>query len=91
MRCIEKLIIDDSKTMTSQQSLLSKNCNLNSLSTISKFYYCVDQFNKTKGLSIIHINCQSIVKKIEFVFFYCVYKPEILCISESWLQKQHND
>jgi hypothetical protein len=40
------------KTVTSQQSLLSNNCNFNSLSTISKFYYCVNQFNKTKGFSI---------------------------------------
>jgi hypothetical protein len=78
--------------MTSQQSLLSNNCNFNSLSTISKFYYCVDQFNKTKGISIIDINCESIVKKIEEIrIFCCVYKPGILCNSESWLQKQHND
>ncbi len=70
--------------MASPQSLLSNNCNFNSLSTIVKFYYCVDQFNKTKGLSIIHINCQSFVEKIEEIrIFCCVYKPDILCISES--------
>jgi hypothetical protein len=78
--------------MAWQQSQLSKNCNFNSHSTISKFYYYVDQFNKTKGLSIIHINCESIVKKIEEIrIFCCVYKPDILYISESWLQEQHND
>ncbi len=27
----------------------------------------------------------------KFVFFCCVYKPDILCISEGWLQKQHNN
>jgi hypothetical protein len=59
--------------MTSQQSLLSKNCNFNSLLTVSKFYYFVDQFIKTKGLSIIHINYQSIVKKIEEIrIFLCL-------------------
>jgi hypothetical protein len=78
--------------MTSQQSLLSNNRNFNSLSTITKFYYCVHQFNNTKGLSNIHINCQSIVKKMEEIsIFCCIYKPDILCISESWLQNQHND
>jgi hypothetical protein len=67
--------------------LLSNNCNFNSISTISKFYYCVEQFNKTKGLSIIDINCESIVKKIEEIrIFCCVYRTHFLCISESWFQ-----
>jgi hypothetical protein len=64
--------------MTSQ-SLLSNNCNFNSLSTISKFYYCVDQFNKTIGLSIIHINCQSIVKKLEEIRIFVVFTNLTFC------------
>jgi hypothetical protein len=41
------MTINSMTTMTSQ-SLLSNNCNFNSLSTIIKFYYFVNQFNKTK-------------------------------------------
>ena len=64
----------------------SDNFNYNNLSNISKFYYCVDIINKMKGLSIIHMNIQSLVQKMDHIrIFYAVYKPDILCLTESWL------
>jgi hypothetical protein len=66
--------------------------NYNSLSNISKFYFSVDDFNKIKGLSVIHFNIQSLVNKIDQIRLFCaIYKPDLLCLTESWLTSNHTD
>jgi hypothetical protein len=66
--------------------------NYNSLSNISKFYFSLDNFNKIKGLSIIHLNIQSLVNKIDQIRLFCaIYKPNLLCLTESWLTSKHTD
>jgi exonuclease III len=48
--------------------------------------------HKTKGLFIIHLNVQSLVKKIEQIRIFCtIYKPHLLSLTETWLNTSHTD
>jgi hypothetical protein len=46
--------------------------------------YC-QQFNKLKGIKIMHFNARSIGNKIDEFRILCVkFRPNILCITETW-------
>lgn len=48
-----------------------------------------DNFPKLKdGFLVLHYNCRSILNKIEEIFNICMnLKPEILCLTETWLDQ----
>ena len=51
-----------------------------------------NEFKKLKGLKVIHFNIQSVVNKIcELKAYINLIKPEIICLTESWLTNKHFD
>jgi hypothetical protein len=49
-------------------------------------------FNKLKGLRIIHLNIRSLINKLDQLKYYIsVFKPMIICLSETWLNNHIND
>lgn len=59
---------------------------------ISHYYKNLDKFKNSKGFKKIYFNSQSIVNKIDQLRIICsIYKPDMLCICESWLTKLHLD
>lgn len=51
------------------------------------------QLKGLKGLRIVHLNCCSLVHKIDEVRNILIRESDVdvLCISESWLKPHHND
>ena len=59
--------------------------------------YCMQQQpsnsnvpSKPKGFTAIHLNCQSICNKPDLVKYHVLRdKPDIFCMSETWLRPEH--
>ena len=80
--------------LRSVQNFNETNFNLcfDNYQLISKLYVCSDNYHKSKGLSIIHLNVRSIIGKMFLIKLICdIYKPDFLCLTESWLNSSHTN
>ena len=82
--------------MAALSSAQNKNTKFNlcfdNYQLISKLYLCSDSYHKSKGMSVIHLNVRSIVGKMFLIKLICdLYKPDFLCLTESWLNSSHTN